>query len=118
LYEPSRKTPKALPHLAADAASMAAQYIRHLSPGEVGSAEEIPADTGAVLRRGLHQIAAYRDEQGVMHEFSAVCPHLGCIVRWNAAEKSWDCPCHGSRFEKLGKVFNGPANTDLKKLDG
>jgi Rieske Fe-S protein len=50
-----------------------------------------------------------------MHEHSAVCTHLKCIVDWNTAEKSWDCPCHGSRFDKLGKVLNGPANRDLAK---
>jgi Rieske Fe-S protein len=55
----------------------------------------------------------YKDQQGALHQRSAVCGHLGCIVNWNAAEKTWDCPCHGSRFDKLGKVINGPANSDL-----
>ena len=62
---------------------------------------------------GSTKVAVYRDEKGDVHEMSAVCPHLGCIVHWNAAEKTWDCPCHGSRFDKLGKVINGPANVDL-----
>ena len=66
-----------------------------------------------MLRRGLTKVAVYRDEKGELHECSAVCPHLGCIVHWNATEKTWDCPCHGSRFDKLGKVINGPANRDL-----
>jgi Rieske Fe-S protein len=65
------------------------------------------------LRRGLSKVAVYRDESGKLHQRSAVCGHLGCIVHWNAAEKSWDCPCHGSRFDKHGKVINGPANADL-----
>ena len=54
-----------------------------------------------------------RDEAGVLHERSAVCPHLGCIVAWNSEEKSWDCPCHGSRFDGLGKVITGPSRADL-----
>jgi Rieske Fe-S protein len=58
----------------------------------------------------------YRDEAGKCHETSAACPHLGCIVHWNGAEKSWDCPCHGSRFDKVGKVINGPANIDLSPI--
>jgi Rieske Fe-S protein len=61
-------------------------------------------------------IAAYRDSKGGLHEMSAVCNHLGCIVHWNAAETTWDCPCHGSRFDRFGKVINGPANRDLERF--
>ena len=81
------------------------------------SPEEIPRGSGAVLRRGLSKVAAYRDENGALHEVSAVCPHLKCIVEWNPAAKTWDCPCHGSRFDRLGKVTNGPANVDLAPVD-
>jgi len=66
-----------------------------------------------VLRRGAHKIAAYRDSDGIVHERSAACTHVRCIVDWNTAEKSWDCPCHGSRFDPYGKVLNGPALVDL-----
>ena len=65
------------------------------------------------MRRGLTKVAVYKDEQHQVHACSAVCPHLGCIVRWNYAERSWDCPCHGSRFDAYGKVVNGPSNADL-----
>jgi Rieske Fe-S protein len=65
------------------------------------------------MRRGLTKVAVYRDGRGTAHERSAVCPHLGCIVHWNGAEKTWDCPCHGSRFEPKGEVIAGPANTPL-----
>jgi Rieske Fe-S protein len=60
------------------------------------------------------QIAAYCDEQGAIHARSAVCTHLACIVNWNDAEKSWDCPCHGARFDYKGKVIQGPAINDLE----
>ena len=60
----------------------------------------------------------YRDEAGAVHECSAVCPHLKGVVRWNDVEKTWDCPCHGSRFDARGRVLNGPAATDLAPLDG
>ena len=59
------------------------------------------------------KLAAYRDEKGALHVCQARCPHLGCVVHWNPAEVTWDCPCHGSRFDPYGKVINGPANRDL-----
>src|SRR5437764_105477 len=71
---------------------------------------------GATIRRGLHKVAVYRNESGELCEFSAVCPHLKCIVHWNRTEKTWDCPCHGSRFDALGHVLNGPAVADLERL--
>jgi Rieske Fe-S protein len=55
----------------------------------------------------------YRDEEGTVIARSAVCTHVGCIVRWNATETSWDCPCHGSRFDVQGNVLNGPARSPL-----
>jgi Rieske Fe-S protein len=67
-----------------------------------------------VVQRGLRKVAVYRDPQGALHECSAVCPHLGGVVAWNDVEKSWDCPCHGSRFDSNGRVLNGPANRDLE----
>jgi glycine/D-amino acid oxidase-like deaminating enzyme/nitrite reductase/ring-hydroxylating ferredoxin subunit len=113
LYDPSRKTVRAALDYTSENLNVARQYADWLTAGQVDSAEEIPSDSGAVLRRGLRKIAVYRDEGGALHEHSAACPHLGCIVRWNRAERTWDCPCHGSRFDPLGKVINGPANRDL-----
>ena len=71
-----------------------------------------------MIRRGKHKIAAYKDASGTLHERSAVCPHLKCIVDWNPGEKSWDCPCHGSRFDPLGRVLNGPAVSPLDDPPG
>jgi Rieske Fe-S protein len=90
-----------------------AHYTDWLTGGEVSSSEEIERDEGCIVRRGLTKIAAYRDDRGVLHERQAICTHLGCVVSWNSTEQSWDCPCHGSRFDKLGHVINGPANSDL-----
>jgi glycine/D-amino acid oxidase-like deaminating enzyme/nitrite reductase/ring-hydroxylating ferredoxin subunit len=61
------------------------------------------------------KLAAYRDESGQLHAVSARCTHLGCFVTWNTAERSWDCPCHGSRFDPDGKVIQGPAVRDLER---
>jgi Rieske Fe-S protein len=85
--------------------------------GDVKDANEIEQGTGAVIRRGFQKIACYKDETGQLYEFSAICPHLGCVVDWNDTEKTWDCPCHGSRFSALGKVVNGPANVDLSPAE-
>jgi Rieske Fe-S protein len=61
------------------------------------------------------KLALYKDTKGKIHTFSAICTHLGCVVSWNELEKSFDCPCHGSRFSgKTGNVINGPANSQLQ----
>ena len=117
LYDPSRKTLRAGGKFAQRVLNMVGEYASWLTGGDVGSEEEIGLDGGAVIRRGLTKIAVYRDEGGQLHELSAICPHLGCIVSWNPTEKTWDCPCHGSRFDKLGKVIYGPANSDLPRVE-
>ena len=78
------------------------------------SEEGIPRGEGRVVNRGAHMVALYCDDGGKQHALSAVCPHMGCLVNWNTAEKSWDCPCHGSRFSSHGKLLNGPALENLK----
>ncbi|MGQ0751229.1 MAG: FAD-dependent oxidoreductase [Betaproteobacteria bacterium] len=118
LYDPSRKMLRTLTEYARQNLNVVAQYaVDYAGAGDVDSADEIAPGEGAVLRRGLKKIAVYRCEQGMQRELSAVCPHLGCIVSWNSTEKTWDCPCHGSRFDKDGRVINGPANSDLERLD-
>jgi glycine/D-amino acid oxidase-like deaminating enzyme/nitrite reductase/ring-hydroxylating ferredoxin subunit len=109
VYDPSRKSLRAAVTFAEENLNVAAQYASWVTPGEVNTPDEIKPGTGAVLRRGLSKFAVYRDDSGKLHERSAVCPHLGCIVSWNSTERSWDCPCHGSRFAPTGKVLNGPA---------
>lgn len=81
-----------------------------LDRGEVG---DLAPGTAAVLLHDGEKVAAYRDPAGVAHVVSATCPHLGCQVAWNAAETTWDCPCHGSRFTPDGDVLEGPATTPL-----
>ena len=113
IYKPSRITLKALPQFAKENLNVAMQYTDLLVAGDVRSVDEIKPGAGAVLSRGLSKVAVYRDPQGKTHELSAVCRHLGCIVNWNTSENTWDCPCHGSRYDALGKVIQGPANSDL-----
>jgi Rieske Fe-S protein len=117
LYDPSRKVLRAAGKFVKENANVAAQYVDWLAPGDEAAVDDVAPGTGAIIRDGLKKIAVYRDARGQIHTFSAVCPHLGCIVQWNPTEKTWDCPCHGSRFEKLGTVINGPANQNLRKID-
>jgi Rieske Fe-S protein len=74
---------------------------------------DVPRGEGKIVVIEGEKFAVYRDAHGTTHALSPVCTHLGCDVRWNAAERSWDCPCHGSRFAPDGKVLNGPAVSDL-----
>lgn len=121
LYDPHRVSLRAKPleEFAKENADVALQFVKdYVSPGDVGAESEIPRGEGRLIRHGLHKVAAYRDDAGTLHTCSAVCTHLRCIVQWNSAEKSWDCPCHGSRFDPYGKVLNGPAVSDLEKVEG
>lgn len=116
LYDPARKPLAALKTFAQENLNVARQLGDWISPGQVRARGDIERGSGAVLRNGIHKEAVYRDEAGAIHRCSAVCPHMGCIVRWNEVEKIWDCPCHGSRFDRYGKVLTGPSRADLDAL--
>jgi glycine/D-amino acid oxidase-like deaminating enzyme/nitrite reductase/ring-hydroxylating ferredoxin subunit len=90
----------------------------HIGRPDVRSADELGPGEGGIVRRGASKVAAYRDDDGTLHQVSAVCTHLGCQVKWNGAERSWDCPCHGSRFDVSGRVIQGPAVKDLEAKPG
>jgi len=117
VYDPARKPVRGITEFVKENVNVAAQYTDWVTGGDVASVEDIPVGEGAVLRDGVSKRAVYRNEDGQLHAMSAVCTHLGCIVKWNTAEKSWDCPCHGSRFDSLGKVINGPATKELAPVD-
>ena len=117
LYDPSRARLRALPEYVKGAVQSTVPYTRWVTGGEVSSADEIAPGEGGILRRGVHLVAVYRDPAGTLIERSAVCTHLGCIVGWNSGEKSWDCPCHGSRFGTDGHVMNGPAVSELGRVE-
>lgn len=116
LYSPSRVTLSATMEFAKETANMAAQYADWLTAGDVEKDKMVAPGSGAIVRHGLTKVAVYRDAHGQFHECSAVCPHLGAIVSWNHTEKTWDCPAHGSRFDRMGHVLNGPANKDLHPI--
>jgi glycine/D-amino acid oxidase-like deaminating enzyme/nitrite reductase/ring-hydroxylating ferredoxin subunit len=117
VYDPRRKRILAAGDFAKENLNVALQYTDWLTAGDVDSPDRVKPRQGAIMRRGLSKVAIYRREDGSIVELSAVCPHLMCIVAWNSADSTWDCPCHGSRFTAEGKVINGPANVDLKRLN-
>jgi glycine/D-amino acid oxidase-like deaminating enzyme/nitrite reductase/ring-hydroxylating ferredoxin subunit len=114
LYDPDRKPARrtigALVGInAAAVRDMARDRLRR----RPRSADDLGPGEAAVLGGTGGPVAAYRDEDGVLHAVSATCTHMGCVVHWNDAERSWDCPCHGSRFDPQGQVLQAPATAPL-----
>lgn len=100
-------------------ANVAAQYLKDTPAGQVNHFSDIQPGEGKTIEIDSEKLAVYRDEQNKLHVCSAVCTHMKCIVNWNNAEKTWDCPCHGSRFMIDGSVIEGPAimNLGRKQVD-
>jgi len=118
VYRPSRIGPWAgIASAVREGAATAWRFAADRLPSAGGdSAGEIPRDSGRIVRVGGRQRAVYRDLSGELHQMSARCTHMGCIVRWNELEKTWDCPCHGGRFHRTGKVLYGPPTRDLDRV--
>ena len=85
-----------------------------LAKADTESVDEVKSGEGKIVSVNGEKLAVYRDDKGAVHALSPVCTHMACLVHWNSAEKTWDCPCHGARYDPDGKVLNGPAITDLK----
>jgi len=116
LYSPERIPLKLPGRFLSESLNMAKQYADFIKKADISEANKLANDEEAILSKGFRKIALYRDRSGTLHSFTAVCPHLGCVVQWNADEKTFDCPCHGSRFSKEGIVINGPAVSDLERI--
>jgi glycine/D-amino acid oxidase-like deaminating enzyme/nitrite reductase/ring-hydroxylating ferredoxin subunit len=119
LYNPSRINITAS---AKTVVKEATDTAKELIGGKIKPRKEIdtknmPNNSAKVFTYNGKKVAVYKDSKGNVHAYSAECTHMGCIVNFNTAEKSWDCPCHGSRFNTDGKVLHGPALEDLKKIE-
>jgi glycine/D-amino acid oxidase-like deaminating enzyme/nitrite reductase/ring-hydroxylating ferredoxin subunit len=116
LFDPSRFKPvTSARDFIRENANVAQEFMSdRISTPRLNDLDELPAGGGAVVEWKGERVAVYKDDAGKVFSCSAVCTHMGCIVHWNSAEKSWDCPCHGSRFNYDGKVVQGPANRDLE----
>lgn len=116
LYDPARKPHnRAVTSFLRENINVATHAMQGLLSADSIESTILPG-TGEVVRAGLRRLAVYVADDGSRHACSAVCPHLGCLVQWNSAEKSWDCPCHGSRFDPYGRVLTGPAQRDLEPV--
>lgn len=92
-----------------ESAGVIAKLAKGHMASPAGSPDDLAPGQAAVVQVDKKKVAAYRDETGTLHTLSAVCTHLGCVVGWNATDRTWDCPCHGSRFSLTGQVVSGPA---------
>jgi Rieske Fe-S protein len=122
LFDPNRFTPlQSARRLVQENAQVGARFVGdRLRRGSSMPIENLRPGEGEIVQHDGEKVAAYRDDQGTLHTVSARCTHLGCLVNWNNAERSWDCPCHGSRFAPDGTVLEGPAvhRLERKPLNG
>jgi glycine/D-amino acid oxidase-like deaminating enzyme/nitrite reductase/ring-hydroxylating ferredoxin subunit len=115
-FSPNRLSLRSAPRLAWMNTRVGADFVGdRLRPWQAGGEADVPRGEARVVRDGLGKTGVYRDEQGGVHAVSLRCTHLGCLLRFNAAERSWDCPCHGSRFDVDGEVLEGPATRPLDR---
>lgn len=118
LFDPNRKTISATWQLLKENKDYPYYLVRNfLAKAEGHSLGAVKRGQGKILELDGHRVAAYRDADGKVSLCSPVCTHLQCIVGWNNAEQTWDCPCHGSRFKPTGEVISGPAEAPLARLD-
>ena len=119
LFSPSRVKPIAgFVDFIKENADVAYHFVADRIFGQdIASLNEIPADSGKIVEYHDQKLAIYKDAAGKVHALNPVCTHAKCIVNFNAAEKSWDCPCHGGRFNINGQVLTGPPRMDLQKVE-
>ena len=120
IYDAKRIAPRAAAAMFVKENLGAAKHLilrRTVTTRKAGEAAEIAPGEGALVKVRGRNVGVYRDEGGALHAVSPICTHMGCVVGWNPAEKSWDCPCHGSRFSPEGQVIQGPAVRDLEARD-
>lgn len=115
-FNPTRMGMRSLPKLAEMNARVAADFVGdRIIPSRARAASDLPAGDARVLQDGLGKTGVFRADDGTLHAVSLRCTHLGCLLRFNGAERSWDCPCHGSRFDIDGAVLEGPATNPLER---
>lgn len=119
VYAPNRFKPAAsVRRFLAHNIGVAEKYIGGAISRPAGDLADVAPGEGRILMIEGEKAGVFRDEKGLVHAVNPTCMHLGCIVAWNSAEETWDCPCHGSRYDADGKVIHGPAVRDLAPRGG
>ncbi len=118
MYDPERKTLGSAIDIIEENFNVARKLVDSFIKGQDSQPENLALEQGSIVKRGMTtRLAFYKDDKGQLHAFSSVCPHMGCSVSWNSTEKTFDCPCHGSRYTGYGKVVNGPSNFGLRHAE-
>jgi Rieske Fe-S protein len=119
LFRPGRVKPVAgFMDFVKENADVVAQFVgKRLGAEKIDGLADIAAGEGKLVKYEGQNLAVYKDETGKLYALNPVCTHAKCVVDWNSAEKSWDCPCHGARYDLDGNVITGPARKGLEKVD-
>jgi Rieske Fe-S protein len=113
VFDPGRFDAAALAGIAAESGQAVKGLAKELFQIPSEKAAAIPRGHGGIVFLHGEKLGVYKDEDGRLYPVDVRCPHLGCQLEWNPDERSWDCPCHGSRFDRFGKLISGPAQEDL-----
>ena len=113
VFDPGRFDAAALAGIAAESGQAVKGLAKRLFQIPSEKAAAIPRGHGGIVFLHGEKLGVYKDEDGRLYPVDVRCPHLGCQLEWNPDERSWDCPCHGSRFDRFGKLISGPAQEDL-----
>ncbi len=119
LFDPNRiKMVAGFTNFVKEAADVVKEFFgKRISQTKIKELSELAAGEAKLVKYEGESIAMYRDDTGLVHAINPVCPHAKCVVGWNSAERSWDCPCHGSRFSVDGELLTGPSRSNLEKID-
>jgi Rieske Fe-S protein len=118
MFSPNRLSPGSTHEFAGLGIKFTADFVLdRVKPPQSWSRTSVPVGEARVVQDGLGKTGVYCDDEGKLHGVSLRCTHLGCLLRFNSAETSWDCPCHGSRFDVDGNVLEGPAVRPLERRD-
>ena len=113
VFDPGRLETEAIPGIAAEGGQAVKGLTRRIFQVPETQAEQIHPGHGGIVLLDGEKVGVYRDEDGTLYPVHIRCPHLGCQLEWDPDERSWDCPCHGSRFDRFGNLISGPAQEGI-----